>query len=233
MPSGTGAVVGSFTLAGTGINISPTAGAGQTFHNFGRADLSKWTAPAQFKIALFYSGLGFTPSLTTALYSSLTGELPSADGYGLTGLAFNGALNPVIIETEASAWSQAWTLGTTYAVGQVVNGGASGFLYQCISPGMAASNPPTQTVIGALDSSSTGALFICVGTSITVYTSAAAQWTAVGGSLGPADFAIIYDTVSLYNAVEINLLTQQTALPTLQLTITPDPVYGWAYAIPR
>lgn len=233
-------------------------GQGQLFHNFPQADLAHWPTVGQFNIALFNDSLatsGIPTLLATGVsYPSIkSSELPTGGGYAAGGLPIS-SLNAQINEYEASGWATQWVSGEAggYFVGDIVKSGgafASGFLFECVQAGPATGSAPATTaapVVGQLDPNAgfsgatiTGALFICCGPSITVFTTVQeAQWTATGGNLGPARYAVIYDTITQFNALFVDMLSDLTAVPGApgfpnQLTLQPDPVYGWFAQTPR
>lgn len=188
--------------------------------------------PSQFYIALFGNT---TPSLATPQYSSLLGELTPGNGYPTGGLPFNGGLLPVINEIDAGSWPIGWVLGNPEVVGNIVT--ANGFLWRCVFTANAGGQPPGTgelIVIDGLSSAATGARFVCIGPSISIFTSQPAIWTAGPGALGPAYYAVIYDAITGFNAVLITMDSPPpTANPPRTLTVNPDPVYGWSYQTPR
>ena len=195
------------------------------FNGADQAALTGWTTANRFKLALFNT----LPSLSTALYSSLTGEVANGSGYTTGGVALT---SPTHVVTAAASWATSWVTSTSYTVGQIVkSSGAAGYLFRCVVAGTSAGSAPTQTTEGALDTSSTGAQFVNCGQAIEVWSSANATWTASGGSIGPAQYGVIYDSTSGANLVLVNFGAAQTATSGNTFTVSPDAILGWLSAL--
>lgn len=198
--------------------------------------LTAWTSANQFKMALFNT----QPALNQGSYSSLTGEVANGNGYTTGGLALPATLTNTI--SAASVWGHQWANGTSYTVNQMVTSASvSGSLFRCVSTGTAAGTAPQQTTEGALDTfavngtSASIGQFVNTGGSLEVWTSGAVTWTASGGSIGPAQWAVIYDNVTAGkpNLMLISFGTSQTATSGNTFGVTPDGSYGWWFSLPQ
>lgn len=197
------------------------------FSGVDQSVLTGWTTANRFKLALFNTA----PTLSTALYSSLTGEVANGNGYTTGGASLTTQTHVV---TAAASWSPSWTSSTVYSVNQIVkSSGASGYLFRCVTGGTAAGSAPTQTTEGALDTSSTGAVFVNAGQSIEVWSSASVVWTASGGSIGPAQWGVVYDSTTSANLILVTFGTSQTATTGNTFTVAPDSTYGWFSNLPQ
>jgi hypothetical protein len=208
----------------------------QFFDGVQLSALNAWTSANQFKMALFNT----QPPLNQGSYSSLTGEVANGNGYTTGGLALPATLSNTVY--AASVWSgqsganTLWTSGHTYSINNVVaSASVSTALFRCVTAGVAGGGAPSQTTEGALDTNATTAQFVNTGQSIEVWTSGTVTWTASGGSIGPAQWAVIYDNVTSGkpNLMLISFGTSQTATTGNTFGISPDPLYGWWYSIPQ
>ncbi len=200
---------------------------GNTFFNgVDLAVLTSWASAGRFKMALFNT----SPSLSTSLYSSLTGEVANGAGYTTGGASLTSQTHVV---TAASSWATSWVSSNSYNLNNIVkSSGASGYLFRCVVAGTAGGSAPTQTTEGALDTSSTGAQFVNVGQSIEVWSSANVVWTSTG-TLGPAQWAVIYDSTTSANLILVTFGTTQTATSGNTFTVAPDANLGWFASIPQ
>ena len=199
------------------------------FNGVDQAVLTSWTGSNRFKMALFNT----QPALSTALYSSLTGEVANGNGYTTGGISLS-TLTPTHVVTAAASWSTSWLTSTAYVVNNIVkSSGAAGYLFRCVTAGTSAGSAPTQTTEGALDTSSTGAVFVNAGQSIEVWSSSSFVWTASGGSIGPAQWAVLYDSSTSANLMLVTFGASQTATSTNTLTVSPDATLGWFASLPQ
>jgi hypothetical protein len=198
--------------------------------------LTAWTSANQFKMALFNT----QPNLGVGSYTSLSGEVANGNGYTTGGLALPATLTNTI--SAASVWGTAWAHGVSYTVNNVVTStGAVGYLFRCVSTGTSAGAAPTQTTEGALDTTSVNGTsasigqFVNTGQSIEVWTSGVVTWTASGGSIGPAQWAVIYDNVTANKPtlMLISFGTSQTATSGNTFSVTPDALLGWWASLPQ
>jgi hypothetical protein len=154
----------------------------------------------------------------------------NGNGYLTGGLALP---SPTHVVTAAASWGVSWS-AAAFTVNQVVkSSGAAGYLFRCVTAGTAGGSAPTQTTEGALDTSSTTALFVNCGQSIEVWSSSACVWTASGGSIGPSQWAVIYDTTTSANIMLITFGQSNTASNGNTFTVTPDPTYGYFFSLPQ
>jgi hypothetical protein len=172
-----------------------------------------------------------TPSLSSWVhYSDLTNEVAAGSGYTTGGVTLASKTNT---ETVANSWTTAWAATTAYNAGDVIRPGTgNGFLYVCVTAGTSAGTTPTfPTVVGQTVTDG-GAVWSCLGESITVWSSAAAQWTSATFS---AQYGVIYDAATGVGTTEpliclVNFGT--TASPVSgTLTVTP-PSLGWFITSP-
>lgn len=199
------------------------------FDGVDQAVLTSWTGTNRFKMALFNT----QPALSTVLYSSLTGEVANGNGY-LTGGISLSTLTPTHVVTAAASWATGWVTSTPYAINNIIkSSGAAGYLFRCVTAGTSAGSAPTQTTEGALDTSATTAQFVNCGQSIEVWSSGSFVWTASGGSIGPAQWAVIYDSTSAANLMLVTFGTSQTATTGNTLTVAPDATLGWFATLPQ
>jgi len=197
------------------------------FNGVDQAALTSWATANRFKMALFNT----QPVLSTALYSSLTGEVANGNGYLTGGLALP---SPTHVVTAAASWGTSWVTSTPYVVNNIVkSSGVSGYLFRCVAAGTSGGSAPTQATEGALDTSSTGAQFVNCGQSIEVWSSSNLVWTASGGSIGPAQWGVIYDTTTSANLILVTFGASQTATNGNTLTISPDATLGWFSSLPQ
>jgi hypothetical protein len=207
---------------------------GQSFLHAAQADVSQWATVGQFKAALF---TGPTPPDPTALaFTSLTGELPTDYGYTRGGQDVS-SFSPSIVEYSAlGSWPLGWASGATYGLGAIVTttvSGASQCLFQCCTPGTASGSSPSQANVGQLDTSSVGAQFINVGSSIIVLQSSPIYWLASVSDIANAWFMVLYDVINNINLVSFDMGAAQNAGPGNRITNNPDSNYGWYWALPR
>jgi hypothetical protein len=199
------------------------------FNGVDLAVLTSWTGAGRFKMALFNT----QPALSTSLYSSLTGEVANGNGYTTGGISLSG-LSPTHVVTAAASWGTSWVTATPYVLNNIVkSSGVSGYLFRCCVAGTSGGSAPTQATEGALDTSSTGAQFVNAGQSIEVWSSSNVVWTASGGSIGPAQWAVIYDSTTSANLFLISFGASQTATNGNTLTVSPDASLGWFSTIPQ
>lgn len=198
--------------------------------------LNAWTSASQYKMALFNT----LPPLNVGSYSSLSGEVANGNGYLTGGAVLPATLSNTI--SAASVWGNAWSHGVAYTVNQMVTSASvSGALFRCVSTGTSAGTAPQQATEGALDTfavngtSASIGQFVNTGGSLEVWTSGAVVWTASGGSIGPAQWAVIYDNVTAGkpNLMLITFGSSQTATTGNTFTVTPDANYGWWTSLPQ
>lgn len=201
---------------------------GNTFFNgIDLAVLTSWSTANRFKLALFNT----SPSLSTALYSSLTGELSTANGYTAGGASLTSLTHVV---TAAASWGTSWVSSNSYNLNNIVkSSGAVGYLFRCVVAGIAGGSAPTQATEGALDTSSTGAQFVNCGQSLEVWSSANVVWTASGGTIGPAQWGVIYDSTTSANLILVTFGSSQSATTGNTFTVAPDASLGWFASIPQ
>jgi hypothetical protein len=175
------------------------------------------------KMALFSAA----PSLTSPLYADLSNEI-TGTGY-TTGGATLSSLTAV--ETEANSWGTAWAASTAYTAGQVIRPATgNGFLYVCVVAGTSGGSTPTFTTVVGNTTADNTVTWSCLGEAITVFSSAAVQWTSATFS---AQYAVIYDAASTdgANIAYINFGAAQSP-SSGTLTVTPDASLGWFYIAP-
>lgn len=145
------------------------------------------------KMALLTSGA--SPSLSTWVhYSDLTNEVANGNGYVTGGTTLGTKTH---VETAANSWGTSWSGTTAYGQGQIViPTSPNGFMYIAVVGGTSSSSQPsfnsvtTQGNTLPVDGSVT---WSCLGESVTVWSSAAAQWTSATFS---ANYGVIYDAQS-------------------------------------
>lgn len=171
------------------------------------------------KMALFST----SPSLTTTLYSSLTGEI-SGTGYTTGGLALTSL---TVTETEANSWGTVFS-ATTWAAGSVVIPSvANGFLYVTPNGGASSGSPTFPTIVGETVTDSGGVIWANIGSSITVFSSAAVSWPT---STITASYAVIYDSATSVNLVKIDFGGSQSDSNGTFTVSPPASPLGWFWA---
>lgn len=147
------------------------------------------------KMALFTTA----PSLTTALYSSLTGEVAAGGGYTTGGAALSSIS---VTETEANSWGTPWS-ATTWAAGSIVIPSVgNGYLYVTPNGGTSTGSAPTwPTVVGETVTDGGGVIWENVGADVTTISAGSVSWTS---STITASYAVIYDSSTSVNIVLIN-----------------------------
>lgn len=172
-------------------------------------------------------------SLLTAIhYSDLTSEVASGAGYTTGGVTLGTKTHTV---TPGTTWSPTWA-NQAWVYGQIVRPTAqNGFVYMCSTAGSGNATQPTwPTVVGqTVTEASGGVIWTCVGESVTIWSSAAASWSA---STFSASYGVIYDAQSGTGSTEplIALLNFGTTLSPVAgtLTVSPDATYGWFLTTP-
>lgn len=171
------------------------------------------------KCALFTSA----PTLTTASYSSLTGEVSSGGGYTTGGTSLSSF---TVTATEANSWGTTAATSTPYSLGNIVRPSTgNGYLYLCVAAGTSGGSAPSWgTVVGETTTDGT-VTWENIGDAITVFSSGNASWTS---STITASYAVIYDSTSGYNIVMINFGGSQSD-SNGTFTVSPDAVGGWFF----
>lgn len=176
-----------------------------------------------------------TPNLGTWVhYSDVVGELATGNGYTAGGVALASKTHAV---TLANSWSATWAASTAYVYGQLVKPPtANGYLYMCDTAGTSGTAAPTFPTTPGQDVADNTANWSCVGESVTIWSSAAAQWTATSGNTISAGFAVLYDNTPATAATKplIGLVNFGGTLSATgaALTVSPDPTYGWFLTTP-
>lgn len=171
------------------------------------------------KMALFSSA----PTLTTTLFSSLSGEI-SGTGYTAGGAALTSI---TVTETEANSWGTAWAAATWAAGAVVIPTTPNGFLYIAPAGGTSTGSVPTfPTIVGETVTDSGSVIWANIGEDITVFSSASVSWTS---STLSASWAVVYDATSGVNIAAISFgATDSDSSGTF--TVTP-PSTGWFFTV--
>jgi hypothetical protein len=171
-----------------------------------------------------------TPSLATWVhFSDLTNEVSGA-GYTAGGVTLGTKTNT---ETVANSWATTWAATTAFNAGDIIRPATgNGFLYVCVAAGTTGASTPTFPTVQGATVVDSGATWSCLGESITVWSSAAAQWTSATFS---ARYGVIYDSNTGTASTEplialINFGADQSP-SSGTLTVTP-PSLGWFLTSP-
>lgn len=188
----------------------------------------KWPSDT-IKMALLTSSA--TPSLSSWVhYSDLTNEVPNGNGYTTGGVTLTSITHA---ETAANSWGTSWAALTAYSVGQIVIPATpNGLLYICVVAGTSGASGPTFTTVVGNTTTDGSVTWSCLGESITVYSSANAQWTS---STFSAAYGVIYDAQSGVGTTEplICLINFGTTLSPSAGTLTVSPSSnGWFFTSP-
>lgn len=167
------------------------------------------------KCALFSSD----PGETAADFSSLTGEI-TGTGYTPGGASLSSL---TVTETEANSWGTSAATSTAYSAGTIARPATgNGYLYEAVVGGTSGASAPTwPTVVGETVTDGT-VTWACIGSSITVFSSAAVSWAS---STITASYAVIYDSTSGANIAKIDFGGSQSD-SSGTFTITPSST-GW------
>lgn len=164
------------------------------------------------------------PALSTTFFNSVTTEI-AGTGYSAGGVTLGTKTHVV---TAANSWGVSRANSTPYNVGDVYRPATGNtFLYVCTEAGTSNASIPTfKTIVGESFTDGT-AVFSCLGSAITVWSSAAASWTTATFS---ADFGVIYkSTGTASTSPMLGLITfGTTESPSAgTLTLTPNASTGW------
>lgn len=172
------------------------------------------------------------PNLSTWVhYSDVTNEVASGNGYATGGVTLTAKTH---VQTFSNSWT-AWQNTTPYTYGNIVSKPAPGdsMLYMCSSAGTSGGSAPAFPQLVGQHVTDSTVDWTAVGESVTIWSSANAQWTS---STFSAAYGVIYDAQSGTASTEplICLINfGQTLSPSNgTLTISPDATYGWWLTTP-
>lgn len=122
----------------------------------------------------------FAPNkLTQSTVSQLTNELAAGNGYTVGGVAAAATRT----KTDANSWGTSRAASTAYTVGTVVRPATgNGLLYRATTAGTTGSTLPTYPTVVGQTVTDGGVVWQCVGSSITVITTANPVWAAASFS---------------------------------------------------
>ena len=172
-------------------------------------------------------GGGYTPDLLHHVHwSDVSGQEITGAGYTAGGATLSSVSLAV---TGGAAWTQAWAAANSYAYGRIIRPApANGFLYRAVQAGTTGGTQPSFPAVEGETVVDSGVVWSCLGTTLTVLTSAAVTWTTATFT---AYFAVLYDsTTGVLIALQSFGAAQQPSA--INYTITPDPALGWAVLSP-
>lgn len=167
------------------------------------------------------------PNLATwAHYSDVTNEV-TGTGYTAGGVALSSKTHVV---TAANSWATTWAASTVFSAGAIIRpSSGNGFLYRTPNGGTSASSAPTfPTVLDESVTETGGLIWTCVGSAITVWSSAAAVWNTATFT---AQYGVIYDAQTGVASTSplMGVINLGAGVPVSAGTFTfnPDPTLGW------
>lgn len=170
------------------------------------------------------------PNLSTWVhFSDLTNEV-SGTGYTAGGVTLASKTN---VETAANSWTTTWAASTAFNAGDIIRPATgNGLLYICVTAGTTGASTPTFPTVQGDTVADNTAKWSCLGESITVWSSAAAQWTTATFS---ARYGVIYDAQTGVTTTEplialVNFGVDQSPSAGT-LTVSP-PTNGWFSTTP-
>lgn len=132
------------------------------------------------------------PVITDAVYTDISAnELGAGNGYTTGGAA---VASTSLTKTAANSWGVSAATSTAYNLGDIVKPATgNSFLYLCVHAGTSgASAPSWGTTVGDITTDG-GVTWLNIGQSIDVFAGNEVVWTANGGSIGPFEYAVLYD----------------------------------------
>lgn len=175
--------------------------------------------------------LSAVPNPTTAVHwSDVSANEVTGTGYTAGGATVT---SPTLTYTAANSWATAWAASTAYAAGAVVRPATgNGYLYQCVTAGSSGATAPTWPTVVGQDVTDGTVTWVCAGTGIVQFSSAAVSWANATIS---AVAAVFYDATSGVATTE-PLIGVQNFGGTVSSTngtyqLSPDSL-GWLVTFP-